>query len=336
MIFLELLDVYVLLQMSLHTNSNLTLEPLGVSSLVMFKGKKGYKLYNLDNGDVFTSRAIVFHESIFPFHTNDHTSISNPGPILVPTHILDNPPNTITETLAPANVIPPALDHLPNSDHLRRYQRSFKPPAWLIDFHCNLSSDHTIHPSNVTSSHKDFLAVLSTVQEPRCYTEAKGNIDWEHAMRQELEALEKNNTWEIVPLLEDKKAIGSKWVFKVKLKPDGSVDRYKARLVAKGYNQVEGVDYIDRFSPVAKAITMRIFLDVASSYNWPLHQIDINNIFLHGYLDEDIYMHAPDGYEVQSGMVCKLKRSLYGLKQAFRQWNLELTSKLLASLPGKN
>ncbi|KAL0453131.1 UNVERIFIED_CONTAM: Retrovirus-related Pol polyprotein from transposon RE1 [Sesamum latifolium] len=293
------------------------------------RGQKGNKLYNLDNGDIFTSRDVVFHESIFPFLTKDHTSLSDPGPILVPTHVLDNPPNCHTEFLAPETTIPSAYDHLPTSDNLRRSQRSSKPPVWLTNFDCNFSSDHIIHPSNITASHTDFLAALSTVQEPRCYTEAKGNTDWELAMRQELEALEKNNTWEIVLLPEGKKAIGSKWVFKVKLKPDGSVDRYKARLVAKGYNQVEGVDYIDRFSPVAKAVTVRFFLAVASSYNWPLHQIDINNAFLRGYLDEDIFMHAPDGYEVQSGMACKLKRSLYGLKQASRQWNLELTSKLL-------
>ncbi|KAK4406185.1 Retrovirus-related Pol polyprotein from transposon RE1 [Sesamum angolense] len=174
----------------------------------------------------------------------------------------------------------------------------------------------------------DFLAALSTIQEPSNYLQAKG-CKWEDAMSQELSALERNNTWEVVTLPKGK-AIGSKWVFKIKLKADGSIDRYKARLVAKGYNQVEGVDYVDRFSPVAKAVTVRIFLAVASSHGWPIHQVDINNAFLHGFLDEDIYMHAPDGYHVQPGQVCKLKRSLYGLKQASRQWNLELTTRLIA------
>ncbi|KAL0399091.1 UNVERIFIED_CONTAM: Retrovirus-related Pol polyprotein from transposon RE1 [Sesamum radiatum] len=159
--------------------------------------------------------------------------------------------------------------------------------------------------------------------------QAKGRLEWESTMKDEIVALEKNNTWTVVDLPKGKRAIGSKWVYKVKLNPDGSVDRYKARLVAKGYNQVEGVDYIDRFSPVAKAVTVRTLLAVASSYAWPIHKVDINNAFLHGFLEEDIYMLPPDGYSVPAGQVCKLRRFLYGLKQASRQWNRELTDKLL-------
>ncbi|KAL0332894.1 UNVERIFIED_CONTAM: Retrovirus-related Pol polyprotein from transposon RE1 [Sesamum calycinum] len=159
---------------------------------------------------------------------------------------------------------------------------------------------------------------------------AKGIMEWEHAMKEELAVLDKNNTWEVVDLPKGKRAIGSKCIFKLKLKPDGTVDRYKARLVAKSYNQVEGEDYIERFSPVAKAVTVRTLLAIASNYAWPIHQVDINNTFLHGYLEEDIYMLPPNGAPIQSGKVCKLKRSLYGLKQACRQWNQELSSKLLA------
>ncbi|KAL0447908.1 UNVERIFIED_CONTAM: Retrovirus-related Pol polyprotein from transposon RE1 [Sesamum latifolium] len=123
--------------------------------------------------------------------------------------------------------------------------------------------------------------------------------------------------------------IGCKWVFKTKLRADGSIERYKARLVAKGFNQIEGVDYTDNFSPVAKTVTVRLLLTLAAAYSWPLHQLDVNNAFLHGYLEEDLYMVPPEGYSVAPDLVCKLERSIYGLKQASRQWNAELTLKLV-------
>ncbi|KAL0395484.1 UNVERIFIED_CONTAM: Retrovirus-related Pol polyprotein from transposon RE1 [Sesamum latifolium] len=173
-----------------------------------------------------------------------------------------------------------------------------------------------------------FVAQLSIFQEPKSYTQAQGHLEWEKAMVEELKALETNNTWEVTSLPAGKKAIGSRWVYKLKLNSDGSVNHYKARLVAKGYNQIEGVDYTDSFSPVAKTVTVRIFLSIASAYSWPVHQLDINNAFLHGSIDEEVYMSTPDGYPVQPGNMYKLKRSLYGLKQASRQWNQEFTLKL--------
>ncbi|KAL0369047.1 UNVERIFIED_CONTAM: Retrovirus-related Pol polyprotein from transposon RE1 [Sesamum calycinum] len=227
----------------------------------------------------------------------------------------------VPNTSSPISDLTPASTPAPLP--LRQSTRTTKKPAWLSDFVCN-------HASNFSAAHMHFVAQLSILQEPKSYAQAQGHLEWDKAMAEELQALETNNTWEVTSLPAGKKAIGSRWVYKLKLNPDGSVNRHKARLVAKGYNQIEGVDYTEIFSPVAKTVTVRIFLGIASAYSWPVHQLDINNAFLHGFLDDEVYMSPPDGYPVQPCQVCKLKRSLYGLKEASRQWNQEFTSKLAA------
>ncbi|KAL2232732.1 UNVERIFIED_CONTAM: Retrovirus-related Pol polyprotein from transposon RE2 [Sesamum indicum] len=198
-------------------------------------------------------------------------------------------------------------------------------PLWLNDFVCQHNS--TVLHSNSTA-YTTFVASLSILQEPRSFAEASRCPEWRAAMNAEIQALENNHTWRLTPLPPGKRAIGSKWVYKLKLRADGSIERYKAPLIAKGYNQVEGVDYTKSFSPVAKAVRVRLFLALAAAKGWALQQLHVNNAFLHGYLEEDIYMLPQAGYEVGSGLVCKLEHSLYGLKRASRQWNVELTVKL--------
>ncbi|KAL0303754.1 UNVERIFIED_CONTAM: Retrovirus-related Pol polyprotein from transposon RE1 [Sesamum radiatum] len=147
-------------------------------------------------------------------------------------------------------------------------------------------------------------------------------------MDQQIAALLQNGTWTLITLPDSKKAISSKWIYKLKLNPDGSIYGYKTCLMAKGYNQIEGVDYTESFSPVAKTITVRMFHSIVAAYSWLLYQLDINNAFLHGTLDWEIYMLATEGYFVAEGLVCKLQKSLYCLKEASRQWNLEFTSRI--------
>ncbi|XP_052732844.1 uncharacterized mitochondrial protein AtMg00820-like [Vigna angularis] len=136
------------------------------------------------------------------------------------------------------------------------------------------------------------MTVIGT-KEPKSYSEAKGMTEWVEAMQREIKALQDNDTWVITQLPPGKATIGCKWVYKTKFKADGSIERYKARLVAKGYTQQEGIDYLDTFSPVAKLTTVRLLIALAASNNWFLHQLDVDNAFLHGDLNEEVYMDPP-------------------------------------------
>ena len=139
-----------------------------------------------------------------------------------------------------------------------------------------------------------------------------------------------NGTWDIVDLPEGKKAIGCGWVFKVKHNSDGSIERFKARIVAKGYSQRPGVDYNESFAPTFRPATLRLILALAAVEDLELRSIDISSAFINGDLDEEIYMKQPEGFHIGGAhKVCRLKKSLYGLKQAARQWNKKLHSVLV-------
>ncbi|GJS34094.1 retrovirus-related pol polyprotein from transposon TNT 1-94 [Tanacetum coccineum] len=203
----------------------------------------------------------------------------------------------------------------------RRSARTTVQPSWLKDF---VTSKHkassvvsaaTNKPAYPLFQQADFqsypdeyvasLANVMATSEPNSYSQAVNDPKWVEAMEKELKALETNDTWVLT--------------------------EYKARLVIRGFDQKEGVDYKRTFSPVAKAATARVLIAIATTKGWSLHQLNINYAFLHGFVDEEIYMKPPEGYSKASqGQVCKLNKSLYGLKQASRQWNQELLKFLVA------
>ena len=155
--------------------------------------------------------------------------------------------------------------------------------------------------------------------------EAYSSLDadlWKEAVWSEMDSVMSNGTWEIVDRPYGCKPIGCKWVFRKKLRPDGTIERYKAKLVAKGYTQKEGDDFFDTYSPVARLTTIRVLFFLAASYGLSVHQMDVKTAFLKRELEE-IYMDQPDGFVAngQEGKVCKLLKSLYGLKQAPKQWH---------------
>ena len=126
--------------------------------------------------------------------------------------------------------------------------------------------------------------------EPNSLGEAFENKNWKNAMDEEYNALVKNRMWHLVPPKRGRNIIDCKWVYRIKRKASGEIDRYKARLVAKGFKQQYGIDYEDTFSPVVKAATIRLVLSIAVSNSWSLRQLDVQNAFLHGVLEEEVYM----------------------------------------------
>ncbi|KAM1422622.1 hypothetical protein ACFX2I_004733 [Malus domestica] len=177
-----------------------------------------------------------------------------------------------------------------------------------------------------------FLAHVSDHEEQKTFKGAASKKEWQIAMQEEFDALKAQGTWILVPPPSHRMIVGSKWVYKIKKNPDGSISRFKARLVAQGFTQEHGLDYSETFSPVVRHTTVRIILALAAQFGWSLRQLDVKNAFLHGELEEEVYMQQPQGFVDQENPthVCKLVKSLYGLKQAPRAWNSKFTSYLPA------
>lgn len=189
---------------------------------------------------------------------------------------------------------------------IARPKRQSKAPSYLSDYHCSLTQISThissyipfpissiLDYSKLHPSYQSFVFSITIETEPHNFQEAMANPFWNNAMDVEIVALKGLKTWSVVTLPPGKHVIGYKWVFTIKYNPDGSIERYKARLIAKGYTHQEGIDYIETFSPVAKLASVKLVLGLASCFGWTLTQMDVTNAFLHGDLDEKIFMSLP-------------------------------------------
>ena len=217
-------------------------------------------------------------------------------------------PKTITKIVLPPP--PPMITHSRARELARTETSSYvsEPSTDVIPSVCMAHAFHT------------------SIDEPLTVTEAMGRDDswkdWKEAMESEFQSLIDNKTWELVPLPKGHKSIGCKWIFKIKYSSDGSVERYKARLVALGYLQKEGIDYTETFAPVAKMTSIRTLLALAATDDAEIHQMDVKTAFLNGDLEEEIYMNQPQGFitKGKEKMVCRLFKTIYGLKQSPRAW----------------
>ncbi|KAM1772047.1 hypothetical protein ACFX11_046791 [Malus domestica] len=266
------------------------------------KETMGYEFYHPDDQKVFVARTAKFLEDEFVLKGTISKQMEineiNNEPQTSTRHI-DNP---VPEPLAP-----------------RRSERVSKPPKRY-----GLDNDF------------DELYLLGdneTKEDPRDYIEAMSNIDskrWQEAMKSEMDSMYQNQVWTLVDPPEGIVPVGNKWVFKRKIGVDGNVETYKARLVAKGYRQRERIDYEETFSPVAMIKSIRILLAIAAYHDYEIWQMDVKTAFLNGYLEEELYMTQPEGFVSKSEKtkVCKLQRSIYGLKQASRSWNIRFDTEI--------
>jgi len=218
--------------------------------------------------------------------------------------VLPNDPSSITSYPAPSPANPASTHTM-----VTRSQTGHLQPKQFPGF----QSFHTKYPM-VT-----YLSITPEI-EPSNYRTASPNPRWQAAMKAEFEALLSNGTWSLCPRPHNQHVIHNKWVYKIKRKADGSVERFKDRLVAKGFEQQSGIDFTETFSPVIKPSTIRLILALAVFRNWPIRQLDISNAFLHGNLAEEVYMEQPLGFIDQQhpAYVCKLHKAIYGLKEAPR------------------
>jgi hypothetical protein len=259
-------------------------------------GMKGYVLYDLHSHHIFTSRHVTFHDHILPYNANSANpthqwSYVSPSSLSSSPIIDDVETPSVNPTPPPSNqdnipsspTIPPPIIP-PPSHSTRKSTRPKSTPLHLKDYVCSTFIDTStpssgnphcisnfVSHNNLSSSQYRFSLSLSTHNEPKSFAEANKFECWRQAMQSELLALERTGTWQVVDIPPNVTPIGCRWVYKVKLHADGTMERYKARLVAKGYNQIEGLDYFETYSPVAKVTSVRLIIALASINNWFLH-----------------------------------------------------------------
>ncbi|WVZ16376.1 hypothetical protein V8G54_009358 [Vigna mungo] len=268
----------------------------------------GYRLWDNENQKMIRSRDVIFNEKVMYKDRNNtcNNNLEQSRPVYVE---MDD----VIET--PVIETPQSEESCENNDNEELDAPELSIPAPILR--------RSSRPHVPNRKYLNYI-LLTDEGEPESYEEAcqmTNASKWELAMKDEMKSLMSNQTWELVELPVGKKALHNKWVYRVKEDHDGS-KRYKARLVVKGFQQKEGVDYTEIFAPVVKLNTIRSVLSIVASEGLYLEQLDVKTAFLHGDLDEEIYMHQPEGFleERKRNMVCRLKKSLYGLKQAPRQW----------------
>ena len=284
--------------------------------------RKSYRVLRLDNNEIISSRDVRFNERVFPFRDRGRTSQLLRDPIDMAQARIQEDPSLrgfqfrLQDGLdSPADGHPVPLDLSSPPSSPRYHRRDVQPP--------------------IRFGFDEFAAAaVDSAETPRNYKhamECEEREEWKSAMQRQVDSLNDMGTWTLVALPKGKRAIKGGWVFRLKRDADGRVIEYKARYVARGYAQQAGVDYFETYAPVAKIKSLRFVFALAAQLKLSLHQIDFASAYLFGKLEEEVYMEQPEGFNSGDGRVCKLNKSIYGLKQAGRVWN-QLLNRTLVQL----
>jgi hypothetical protein len=271
-----------------------------------YEGSKAYRLYDPETKKVVKSRDVIFVEQDEPAKETE---------VIEPDEDDAGGEKDKVETQEPAHTLDRVVKENSDQTYVPRRSGRLRRAPWEV-------------------RQDDVYARVAISEEPRTLAEAMVRPDskqWEQAIQSEYNSIISNGTWTLVKLPAGRKAIGCKWVFKVKYTATGAIEKYKARLVAKGYSQTQGIDYDETFAPVAKFNSIRVLLAIAAQEDFEIHQMDVMTAFLNADLEEDVYMAQPEGF-VEKGneeLVCKLHKSLYGLKQASRSWYHKIDGELV-------
>ena len=280
--------------------------------------RKAYRLYDLQKQRVIHSHDVIFQETVASYKQNESENESTPYVRIDASEDESTTeadvPNTENEETVP-----------PNNETQEEENETEQEPESTVR--------HSTRVTRRPDRYRVWINQASYIKEPETVDEAltcSNHEKWKKAMDEEYSSLMSNDVWELVKLPKDERVVSSKWIFKCKIGATGNIDRYKARLVAQGYSQRPGVDYKETFSPVVRFESLRMIAALAAQTNLQLHQMDVKTAFLNGELKETVYMKQPEGYEekAKEDLVCKLKRSIYGLKQSPRCWNHTLDSQL--------
>jgi hypothetical protein len=306
-----------------------------------------YKIYHLDSGKLLSARSIKVNEDVFlSKEETDLYGISRDSEDNIPLedesfHLEDIRPlepgkneergvdselsreavEVSSEDLYLAHkVIPKHVEDETKAEHVTETTHRLPRTA---------SAVAQIQISNILDSERN-ISYAVFPKEPENFQEAWSDEAWRNSMKEEYQSLLENRTWELIDRPKDRKCIKSGWVYKAKRNEAGSVYRLKSRLVAKGYSQVLGIDFNETFAPVGMRSTLRMLIAFSTKSKWTCRQVDVDTAFLYGNLEEEIYMEQPEGFTDGSNKVCRLKKSIYGLKQASRVWNETLDAALVS------